>query len=301
MTRVRGGHDATVSIAYESEFGGGAGSTLYPIGKEASLGSLNSNHNLDPVYEPGSRDPDQHVEQEFEGSTSLEFTVSNPYFLGALISGGASGPWDGETPGTIAIVTGVDGVAERELSGGIVTSGTISASTGDRVTASLDVTYVDESRSSSVQSQPTEDNRALMWHDASLNVSGADLQIKRSFELSIENNSEPIHQLGSRFAGAYALRQRSITFDYGTIISNDALLSRHYGGGSSPSSRVTNTTGATIDLGDGAGSSMTIDVEGLLPDGYSVEGVGDVESDLEESMSEVASGVSATASGFGTA
>lgn len=291
------GHDAQLSFELESSFNGGGDGTTRPFGGDATLSTREGANNAVRVFEPGSRQAAQIVEQHFEGSFSVEFTVTNPYWLAAVL-GGSAGSYGGTTPSSIQIYDGVGSYFDNALTGCVVSSATISASTQDTVTVTLDGAYADEDEVSGTQ--PTIENRALQFHDATLSLGGSTLNLIQEVELSIENNTDLVWELGSRFAVDFSPKQLTVSLDYTDFVNSSDSLERFYGGSTTPQSQVTNSSDATLTLDDGGSNTIEFSVSGLIPDTYSLDGIGDPEADIEGSISEMGCTVSATSSGYTT-
>lgn len=290
-------------------------STYKTFGADATLTTLEGSNNAVRLFDPSSREAADIIEQQFEGSWTAEFTLTNPWWLQTLIdespsTSGASAPYthtySGDVPDSSRIYTYDEANdIERELLGCVAVSATISADVGGNVTVTLEGAYADESSNSSPGSpvsQPTTSYRPMTFAEATVErPSGTTLSLVQNASLSIQNNTDLIRELGSRFAVDYSPKVRAASIDYTDIKEDDNEKQRMYGSSTaqSPQADVDNTTTLdfVFDNGDTGSSknSLTISLSTVFPDQYGLSGAGDPEADLEGTLSEMAASVSATA------
>lgn len=316
------GHDARVSYLWEDDSSGNPDfatdspddSDYKPWGSDATLTTLEGSNNATRVFNPNSREAREVIERNFQGSWSVEFTLTNPWFLRAVLHNGvsttgSSSPYshtfDGDVPYSLRIIQGTESTSnERLLKGCVVSSCSMSASLGGMVDVSVDGAYADEELTTpgSLQGQPTINERPLHFGQATVErPSGTTLSLVQDASLSIENNTDLIGELGTRFSVDYSPKVRSVSIDYTDIVEDDSELTRMYGDSAktSPQDKVDNTT--SIDFvfdNGGSGSdknSLTMSMTDVFPDGYSRSGIGDPEADLQGSLSEIAPKITATA------
>lgn len=311
------GHQVRVAYLHEDNgFTSAPNDSNYKtFGADATMSTLEGSNNAVRVFNPSSREAANIIEQEFEGSWAVEFTLTNPWWLQELIenspaTSGASAPYthtySGDTPSSARIYTYDEANdVERELLGCVCVSGSISADVGGNVTVTLEGAYADEesdSSPSSPVSQPTTDYRAMTFAKATIErPSGTTLSLIQSASLQIQNNTDLIRELGSRFAVDYSPKVRAASIDYTDIKEDDDEKQRMYGSSTaqSPQSDVDNTTTIDFVFDNGESGSdknaLTISLTTVFPDTYGVSGIGDPEANLEGTLSEMACGVSATA------
>lgn len=313
------GHEARVSYLWEDDSSNNpdfatdspSDSDNKPFGSDASMNTLEGTNNAVRVFDPNDREAREIIEQHFEGSWSVEFTLTNPWWLRSVIdydvsTSGASAPYshsyDGDVPYTMRIVQGTEATnSERVLKGCVVSSAEISTSTGGMVTVSLDGAYADEDLSTTGvgASQPTINERPLHFAHAKVERDGSTLSLVQNVSVSIENNTDLIRELGSRIAVDYSPKKRNVDVSYGDIVEDESELQRMYGTGTSPQNTVENTKPITVTFDDGGSgnnkNSLVFNIGGAFLDSYGRSGIGDPEADLEGSMSEMAATVDATA------
>lgn len=313
------GHQSRVSYLWEDDSSGNPDFATSspndtdnkPFGSDASLNTLEGSNNAVRVFDPNSREAREVIEQHFEGSWSVEFTLTNPWWLAGVIdydvgTSGSSAPYthsfDGDIPYTMRIVQGTEDIgSERILKGCVIASAEISTSTGGMVTVSLDGAYADEDLSTGGvgAAQPTVNERPLHFAHAKVQRDGSTVSLVQNVSVSIENNTDLIRELGSRIAVDYSPKKRSIDVSYGDIVEDSSEVQRMYGSGTSPQNTVENTKPITVEFDDGGSgsdkNSLTFNIGGAFLNSYSRSGVGDPEADLEGSMSEMATTVDAAA------
>lgn len=315
------GHDTRVTYLWEDDGSGNpnfagtpSDSTYKTFGSDVTLGTLEGSNQAVRVFDPGSREAREAVEQMFDGSWSVEFTLTNPWWLGGVIAqgevSGTSEPYthtyDGDVPFPLRIIVGNENTGnERFLKGCVISSARIQVSVGGMVTVSLDGAYADEEETSpgesTLQSQVVPSNRPMTFAQASVSRGGSTLGLVQSLSISIENNIDIIGELGTRFGVDYSPKVRSVNTEVGDIVDTDDELTRMYGdsAASSPSTKVENSLAitATFDNGesDSAKNSLTFNLTGNIPQSYSRSGTGDPEADLEGTIQEITPSIDATA------
>lgn len=313
------GHHTRVTYLWEDSSGSPnfAGtpddSTYKTFGSDVTVGTLEGSNQAVRVFDPGDREARNAIEQMFSGSWSVEFTLTNPWWLKAVLAEAtASGTdptthtFDGQVPYSMRLIIGNENTGnERILKGCVVASARIQVSVNGMVTVSLDGAYADEEETSpgeaSLQSQVTPTERPMTFAQASIARGGSTLGLVQSLSISIENNTDIIGELGSRVGVDYSPKVRSINVELGDIVDDDTELSRMYGdsAATTPETKVDNSVAmtATFDNGETGSSknSLTINLSGNIPQSYSRSGTGDPEADLEGTLNEITPSIDATA------
>ena len=306
MAPTAAGHDTHVTYLWED--GGFAqspsDSTAKTFGSDATLQNFEGSNNAVRAFAPGSRQAPEIIEHTFEGSFSLQFTLTNPWWLGAVLTQPTSSTgvhtYDGGDPSSMRIQFGnTQTSTQRELLGCVATSCSISASTGDMVTVSIDGAYADESTNGTVDSQVATTYRPMHFGHATVSRGGDTLGLVQEATLNIENNIDLINELGTRFAVDYSPKVREVTLDVQDIVDSEDEAERMYGQASEPAEAVTNTADLVFEFDDGgAGGStntLTININGAIGDSYSLSGAGNPEEDLTGEIAEMAPTVDAEA------
>lgn len=313
------GHNATVSYLWEDDGTGNPDfatdspedSTYKTFGADVNVNTLEGSNNAVRVFNPASREAARIVEQNFEGSWGVEFNFTNPWWLGGLldydVESSGTDPtthdWDGDVPYSMRLLVGNQQSDEqRYLKGCVIASGTISVDTGGMVSVSLEGAYADEDPiDSNMVTQPTIRSgiKPLHFGQANINRGGDNLSLAQNLSLSIENNTDLIPELGTRFPVDYSPKQRTADLNYTRIVTDEEDTKRMYGSGNAPEETVDNTEDIVLSFDNGesgnAMNTLTLTLDNVFPNSAERSGVGDPEADLEDALTEMAPTLSATA------
>lgn len=313
------GHDTRLVYLWEDdgEFNQAVGTPSdeehKTLGANISVNTLEGSNNALRVFDPNSREASEIIEQNFDGSISVEFTLTNPWWiqavLGPLSNGGASSaPYsytpDTDVPQTMHAIVGNDKTGnERTLTGVFFTSAEISVQMNGEVRVSMEGAYANEEEASpgagSLTEQVTTSKRPMMFHQASLALNGSTQGLIQNASVSIENNIDGIGELGTRFLVDYSPKVRAITLSFTDIVDDNSELTRMYGGETAPQEQVDTSDSLTFtfDNGEtgGAKNSLAIDLSLAFPNSYGRTGIADPESDLQGNISDMVGEVSCTA------
>lgn len=282
-----------------------------PFGADVNVGTAEGSHNAVRLTEPNSREAAQIIEQNFEGSFSVDWTLTNPWWVAAVIaeptSNGSSAPYDhsfdGNVPLSMRIINGTTTTGvERYLEGCVVTNCSITVDTMETVSVSFEGIYANEEKdpNDSLAEQPTIDERGMHFGQAALEIDDDTIAYLQSIDLTIANNTDLIHEIGSRFPVDYSPKLREIDLSWTDIVNDEHdHLDRFYGEG--------NTVGSTIEVDEDAKlvfdngetgedkNSLVFDIGDLFPDSYSRDAIADPTEDLTGNVSAIGATVSATA------
>lgn len=310
MPDATAGHNSLLAYDWEDTAGflsAPSAADKKPFGIDATLSTHDLSNNAIRQFNPGSREAEAIIEQEFSGSFTVDFTLTNPWFLEAVLttpttSGTAptTHTYDGETPSSMKIFTGNTNTAtSRMLEGCVVQTATLTFNIPGTVDVSLDGVYAKENADAESFTQPPINDRALSFHDATLNRGGSALSFVQSLTVTINNNIDLIRELGDRFGVDFSPKQRNTTIDYARIVQDASDMERAYGGATTLQSKVENTADFTAVADNGktgtSKNAVTLTMNGVFPDGVDRSGVGDATADLEDALSEMAPTILATA------
>jgi hypothetical protein len=301
------GHETLLAYDWEDGFRNApASADKKPFGRDARLTTKEGSNNATRLFEPGNPEANQIIEQAFDGTWTAEFTLSNPWFLRAVITEASSNgtsptthTFDGFPGDPMRIYTGTESTSTyRELEGCVVQSATFTFNIPGTVDVSLEGAYAYENADAPSFTQPSLNERALSYHDSELNRGGTTLSFVQSLTLTVNLNVDMVDELGERFAVDYSPKQRNTSLDYARIVQDTSDQERAYGSASSLQDTVENTADFFVEATNGkSGSdknSVKVSVDGLFPDSISRSGIGDPTADLQDELSEVG-GTSITA------
>lgn len=285
-----------------------------PFGADATFDQAEGSNNAVQVFEPGSRVPVDIVERLFDGSWSVSFTYTNPwwlnFFFGAPSTSGNdpdgdgvnesyTHTWSGQSPQSHRIGIGrEDSGKERILKGCVATRATISPSVNNMARVTIEGAYADEEvvNPASITAQPAINHKPMTFADAALSYAGTTMGYVQQGSLAITNNVELIDELGSRISIDFAPRTLVPSVDFEKIneAGGTTNLQRMYGASSatSPQEDVTSTAAMTMTLdngkSDGSGiNKVDYNLSGTFPESYAENGLGNPEEDVTEQVNRI--------------
>lgn len=301
----------------DDEFAESAGNvtdtTQKNFGANETLQTNQGANNLQHVLSPSENTPVDTLEMMFEGSFTVSFTVTNPWWIELVLADpgapSGTGPYDytysGNDPNSFQIIQGYEEAnEERRLRGCVVTNATIDVTVNQPATVTINGLYADEEIvSGTLDAQPTDQYRAMTFAQGSVSVDGTTESFVQSATLSFNLGTTFVRSIGTRFAADYnphvARPQMQVT-KY--MVDGDlADVEEMYGssGATEPEEKMLNKVSATLTLDNGETgtdeNSMTFTASGSLTDTYNQGGFGDPDSDLMEDINRFLESVSASA------
>lgn len=312
MSASTGAH-TRLSYYWEGSFAEDPGSTTdtdqKPFGRQQVMTTLEGSNEAVRQFEPGSREAARIIETVFDGSFSVEFQLSNPWWLAAVITsasttdngdGTYTHTFDGEWPDTMQIRYGNEVTnEERILKGCVATSCTIDATVPDDVTVTLDGAYADEETTTSLTARPSYDHRGYTFTEAVVNRSDdGDLAYLQNATINIENTIDIVNELGQRSGVDFSPKERNVDIDYSEIVNdtNVSNTARLYGdsAASSVQSEVTSESDITVTFSD-SNEEIVFNIASAMPNSMSVDNIGDPTEDTVQEMTEWAASINADA------
>jgi hypothetical protein len=214
------------------------------FGLQDKMSSLTLTNNKVNLAKLNQNTVDKFAYGQQQGSTSMSFTLSNPWIFGTILGtpskSSGSSPFAytyphastglPKTARTIQVEVGYDGLAAdivRTLKGGIVGSLSVSASVGGLVDCSTDITYGIESAPSTTlgtaPSKPSEEFPYTFAH-AELYFAGSLVAQCQDVSISLAQNAELLYGLGNHQAAAAYKRVLDITGSFKASWLNQTLL-----------------------------------------------------------------------------
>lgn len=281
-----------------------------PFGGNATISSQEGSNNALDVFQPNDREREQLIAQRFEGSATIDFEITNPWWLGAVIAapsttdngdGTYTHTFDGQTPLPMRVYIGYedpatssDGPELRELVGYIVQTATIDTSVEEGATVSLTGAYADEQIDDTIADlppQPELQYDVMTFVDAALSLDGQTIRLAQDASLDIENNTDIIPELGTRVGVDYSPKGRMPSIDYTTVQIETDPIREMYGDAAADAVQESVNSGEpmtfTLDNGEAAGSGLNqiqFNLGGQFPESHSNENIGDPQEDLQASI-----------------
>ena len=245
---VRTGAHVYVKYGWEGDTYGvldatGAGQVAdKKFGLQDKMSSLTLTNNKVNLAKLNQNTVDKFAYGQQQGSTSMSFTLSNPWIIGSILgtpTKAGTTPFTytypqtsglPKTARTIQVEVGYDGLAAdivRTLKGGIIGSLSISASVGGLVDCSADITYgIETAPSSSLGTAPTKPSEEFPYTfaHAELYFAGALVAQCQDASISLAQNAELLYGLGSHSGAAAYKRVLDITGSFKASWINQTLL-----------------------------------------------------------------------------
>lgn len=205
---ARTGAFAYLKYGYENTFKGGSSLRNKYLGR-AMKASSSATHNAEPIYELGQNNPSTFLYKQFEGSLSVDWALSNPWFfkllLGQVNTTGSAPPYThtftrSTTLPSAEIEIGFNG--ERGdgtslLKGTVLSSVSISSAVNDIIKVRGEFLYA--KRDNGTYGTPGVDTfDPYVFANMTLELpSGTVLAEVQSAELTINNNVLGVYELGN--------------------------------------------------------------------------------------------------------
>lgn len=302
------GHDALLGYVWEDNgFRQSPTDTdIKPFGVDATMTTKEGSNNATRLFNVTDYEAQQIIEQQFDGSWAVDFTVTNPWWLRSIFGTASSAGTSPTThtfdsfPGDpIRIYTGnAQTSTYTDLEGCVATSATLTFNIPGTVDVSLEGAYAYERDDGASFAQPTINERALSHHDSKLDRGGSTLSFVQSLTVTINTNVEMVPELGDRFAADFRPGRRNTSLEYARVVQDTSDQERVYGGAQSLQDKVENQVDFFVEATNGKTgtdkNSFRLDFTDVFPDSASRTGIGE-DANLEDELSELGEEVTATA------
>lgn len=293
-------------------------STYKPFGANTVIDRAEGTNNAMQVFEPGNRIAVDVVERLFEGSWSVTFDYTNPWWLNFIFGapttvdnadGSYTHTWSGDTMQTQRIGIGYEPSGkERILQGCVAATANARPSVGENGRITISGAYAKEEINdpASLTSQPSIDNEVMTFADATLSLGGSTRGLVQQAGVELNTNAEVINELGTRAGVDFAARQLVPRFNFTKINDGGEVneLKKLYGDTAASAVQETVSSNAredatlTFDNGLAAGSGinqMNINLTSTMQDGFGQDGLGDPAADIEDNINRLVAGITVEA------
>ncbi len=237
--------------------------TYMPFGQGVEV-TVERSNNAERVFGVGARNATATVNKQFGGSLTVTGVLSNAYWLlgvlGVNNDTGESGAWihtytEADILPSFTTTTSFelgDIDFATDLIGCVINSCTISAAVNEALKFSLECTYRYENLGETKLNNLADTEPVFTFAHGSIEMpDGTKIAAVQSFELTINNNAEPVYGVGSRFMTGVVAKNREYNFSM-TAAFNDYtdLLTYFMGGTNSASAPAAgnSTNIATLEL-----------------------------------------------------
>lgn len=318
------GKDTSVVYYWEDEFAGPPGDIsdeeMKTFGSNVTIGTNEGSNNAVRQFQPGSRQAEYIIEQQFSGSWSVDFNLTNPSFLRTIFGEPSTEEvtadeeyehtFDGQFPDSLVLVEQIenpDGTFDhRVLTGCIASSVSVETSVEDMAEVSVDGAYVTEEFFKDVETeespfdnftQPGTDYRPMHFANASLYVdqdSDGDAErqsLIQDASLELEGNVDIVYEIGTRLGVDFSPKALEPSLSYTRLVQDNDTTDQEalYGeeAATEPNDPVMEDTEVYAEIVyDNAQSApdqnvFTFEMYGTLADSLSRSNIGDPESEIE--------------------
>lgn len=258
MTTPLSGALSFMNYGWETAFGTSSTQINKTFGYGDRITSLTRRNNVERVFGLGARNAQALPVKQYEGNISVEFILSNPWFLRGVMgtcTDAGSGPFthtftESNTLPSITVINEVDTDTKHvaTLLGAKVANMSITAAINELARVRLDMPYKTETEGTTTVADVAETFDLFTFANASFELPNATtITDVQNCEVTINNSLELVYGLGSRFAQNGPVKTR----EYGSRVSRTfeesaALLEKLYGGGTAPVAAPGET--ATLEL-----------------------------------------------------
>ncbi len=251
------GKDTSVVFYWEDEFAQDPAEVsdeeMKTFGSNVTIGTNEGSNNAVRQFQPGSRQAEYIIEQQFSGSWSVDFTLTNPSFLRTMFGEPETDElvadeeyehrFEGQFPESLILVEQVensDGTFDhRILTGCIASSVSVDSDVEDMVNISVDGAYVTEELFEDVDDEETEapyesflqpatDYRPLHFANANLYISEDDTEdatVRQSLiqnaSLDLEGNVDIVYEIGTRLGVDFSPKALEPSMSYTRLIRDN--------------------------------------------------------------------------------
>lgn len=280
--------------------------TPKPFGGNATATSFEITNNPLDVFEPSSREMAQIVAQHFEGSITIDWELTNPWWLQGVVSAvsdvTANGDafihtMDGDVPLPMTVNIGYEGVATdtgdplyRVLRGVVNQNATATVTTEGSVDISYTAIFADEVtiEPGELEGQPSIETSGfdvMTFAEAMLELDGSTLSLVQEFSTEINNNTDIIREVGTRIGVDYSPKGRIPSVDFTQIRESHDHVEATYGeqAATTVQERVESDGDINARFDDGE-NEIALLMGGDFPESLSTENLGNPQEDLNEAV-----------------
>lgn len=316
MSRTVTGANTIVAFRYENSFDeapDASGTNSFRAFGTATTFDPDPSNNPERMFEPFNRTTQTIIETAFDGSWSVDATLTNFEWLDFLYGDDSTTVDISDPPKTAAIVEEThypNGDIEQTVyTGCALSDASLDISVEDVIDLSLSGAYRTQETTVSqtasdlplgeaIDSQPSVDNRPFHFGSAVVNIDlnddgTAEAQATlQDASLDLDQSTEMEYEIGSRLAKIPSFLQFEPTLDYTRLVTQESQSTERkqmYGGPGGATSPQTTMGDAGVSgnivYSNGDGLTVTANFTGAFPENYTRNNIGDPQSALEEDVS----------------
>jgi len=232
--------------------------TYMPFGHGVDV-TVSRNNNAERIYGVGARNATASIKKQYDGKAAISGTLSNAYWflgiLGANADGGVAGAYthtytEANTVPSFSINTSMElGATDfnSTLVGCKIESATITAAVGEAVKFSLDTSYRYETTSTTALANNPEIEPVFTFAHGSIELPDTTvLAAVQNAEIVINNTSESVYGIGSRFKTANIGKQREYNLTLNMAFDDQAALLNYFLNGTNSATNPSSGSGTEI-------------------------------------------------------
>ena len=251
-----------INYGWEASYGTQTGTKDKVFGHGVRVTSLTRRNNIESVFGLGARNAQKLKEKQYEGSISVEFNLSNPWFfrgvLGAAPTTAGGGPYthtwaESDTVVSMSLENNIsnEDKSVAALLGCKVATCVITAAIGELVKVRLDMLFANESHDNTTAAIVTETFELFTFAHGTLELpNGTTIAEIQTAEITIANNPEMVYGLGSRVGGRLPVKNRTYTARVSLPFEDEETFLENmvYGQASGPITTTSISETATMEL-----------------------------------------------------
>ena len=237
--------------------------TQVPFGQGIEV-TISRSNNAERIYGVGARNATATINKQFGGAFTINGALSNAYWmlgvLGANADGGTTGAYthtytEANILPSFSTTTSFElGTTDfaSDLIGCVINTCTISAAVNEALKFSLEGTYRYENLGTTKTSDIPDVEPIFTFAHGSIEMpDGTTIAAVQSFELTINNNAEPLYGVGSRFMTGVVAKNREYNFTMTAAFNDYTDLLTYFMNGTSSATAPDAGSGteiATLEL-----------------------------------------------------
>ena len=274
---------------------------LKPFGRDTTIQTLEGSNNAIEAFGLADNQAEEIIAQHFEGSLSVQFNLSNPFWAPAVLedpeTSGTEAPYDHEMRDIEPTSLHVPVFYERSedmrlIEGYIPTSASIDVQVDGTATVQLNGPYAYEDPDPAGYDpndpfeQPVDEYRSMTFAQAQLEKpDGTMLDLVQNVSLTINANAGVLRGLGSRFATDYLARNVNVEVNFTKVVENREQQTDLYGAAAGPQEEMFSDEDLAVSFNNGLSgddeNALDFTIPGGMTDRYSESGIGNPQQNLE--------------------
>ena len=289
MTQTYLGGGGTVALyAFENMAGWNTTGALHPASDEARVPfgqgvevTMSRTNNAERVFGVGARNATATINKQYGGTMTISGVLSNAYWLlgvlGKVGNTGVDGAWihtytEEDILPSFTTDLGFElGTTDfqSEIVGCVINTCTISAAVNEALKFSLEASYRYENLGETKSDDIPDVEPVFTFAHGSIEMpDGTSIAAIQSFELTINNNAEPVYGVGSRFMTGVVAKNREYNFSCTAAFNDYTDLLTYFMNGTNTATapaagNSTDIASLELTFTNGEGDILDINLTGI--------------------------------------